>query len=180
MLKIGLTGNIASGKSEVEKILSEMGYSVYDLDIITHELYNEENIKKQIINEFNTLDRSEIAKIVFSNKNKLKHLETIIHPELKKFILNLKSDEIVFISGALIYEAGFDCLFDKIIFVDSSYETRFLRLKKRNNLSDEEAKIRMDIQNPDNKSKADFIIENNSTIDSLKKQVTETLEKITN
>ncbi len=180
MLKIGLTGNIASGKSEVEKILSEMGYSVYDLDIITHELYNEEKIKKQILNEFNTLDRSEIAKIVFSNKNKLMLLETIIHPELKKFILNLKSDEIIFISGALIYEAGFDCLFDKIIFVDSLYETRFLRLKNRNNLSYKEAKNRMEIQNPDNKSKADFIIENNSTIDSLKKQVTETLEKITN
>ena len=71
-------------------------------------------------------------------------------------------------------------MFDKIIFVDSSYEIRFLRLKNRNNLSDEEAKNRMVIQNPDNKYKADFIIENNSTIDNLKNQVTETLEKITN
>ena len=180
MLKIGLTGNIASGKSEVEKILSDMGYYVHDLDKITHKLYESSDINKKIMKEFNTTDRKKISQIVFSDKNKLKTLENIIHPELKKFILNLKSDEIVFVSGALIYEAGFDYLFDKIIFVDSSYETRFLRLKKRNNLSYEEAKIRMDIQNPDNKSKADFIIENNSTIDNLKKQVIETLEKITN
>ena len=179
MLKIGITGNIASGKSEVEKIISSFGFLVVDLDIVSHKLLeNDEEIKSAIFNEFQTLERKKIANIVFNNKEKLEKLNNIFHPILKKYILNLfnEASSTVFVSGALIYEAGFNNLFDKIIFVDSAYETRLERLIKRNNLTVEEAKIRLEKQNTKFKDKADFIVENDGDIGELKEKIQKILE----
>ncbi len=170
MLKLGLTGNIASGKSQVEKMLENKGYKVIDLDIVAHEfLENNEQIKTH----FKTLDRKIIANIVFSNANEKKYLESILHPLIYDFILEeFKKDyEKIVISGALLYEAGFDKLFDKIIFVDANYETRLKRLMARNNLDEKPAKQRLDAQNNNYKLKADYIIENNSTLEDLKKAI---------
>lgn len=179
MLKIGITGNIASGKSEVEKIISSLGFLVVDLDIVSHELLeNDEKLKSAIFKEFQTLERKKIANIVFNNKEKLEKLNNIFHPILKKYILNLfnEASSTVFISGALIYEAGFNNLFDKMIFVDSTYETRLERLIKRNNLTVEEAKIRLEKQNTKFKDKADFIVENDGDIEELKEKIQKILE----
>lgn len=173
MLKIGLTGNICAGKSEVEKIFSELGFLVIDLDKITHGFFeNNEKVKSKILEEFQTLDRKEIGAIVFSNPDKMKVLESIIHPELKKYVLEIfkKADKKVIISGALLYEAGFNELFDKIIYVDAPYNLRLERLIKRNNLDEVSAHKRLDCQK-DNKNRADFVIENTSTLDELKMKV---------
>ena len=67
-MKIGITGNIAAGKSEVETIIKDSGFIVYDLDKITHELYENESIKSQLVKVFNTSNRNEISKIVFNSK----------------------------------------------------------------------------------------------------------------
>lgn len=179
MLKIGITGNIASGKSEVEKIISSFGFFVVDLDIVSHELLeNDEELKSAIFKEFQTLERKKIANIVFNNKEKLEKLNNIFHPILKKYILNLFNEvsSTVFVSGALIYEAGFNNLFDKMIFVDSTYETRLKRLMKRNNLTVEEAKIRLEKQNTKFKDEADFIVENDGDIEELKEKIQKILE----
>ena len=63
MIKVGLSGKIASGKSEVEKILQNLGYLVFDLDKISHSLFDDEIIKTKILNTFKTLNRKEIGKI---------------------------------------------------------------------------------------------------------------------
>jgi len=179
MFKIGLSGNIASGKSEVEKLLQNKGFQVIDLDKISHKFLDEdEKIRHKIYIEFNTLDRKDLSKIVFSNSKKRKILENIVHPELKNFIISLNSKETVFISGALIYEAGFDNLFNKIIFVDAPYETRLQRLMKRNNIDEKTAQTIMNCQNDNNKTKADYIIQNNSTIEELNKNLDEVLNSI--
>ena len=180
MIKIALTGNIASGKSVVESIIAEFGYEVVDLDKVSHKLL-ETTCKEEVLKAFNTIERQELSKIVFNNKNELKKLENIIHPKLKEYVLNCfkenKEENAVFISGALIYEAGFSGLFDKIIFVDTNKDTRLIRLMKRNSISKQEALLRINAQNNDYKNKADFIIENNSDIASLKKEVFEVLKK---
>ena len=142
MIKIGLTGNIASGKSEVEKIFLKKGFIVVDLDKISHQLLeNNDEVKMSILNKFNTLNRIELAKIVFGDLNKKKILEDIIYPKLKEYIINLfkinNDKRVVVVSGALIYEAGFNELFDKIIFVDANKDLRLKRLMKRNNLDKE-------------------------------------------
>ncbi len=176
MVKIGLTGNIASGKSEVEKIFLKKGFIVVDLDKISHQLLeNNDEVRMSVLNEFNTLNRIELAKIVFSDLNKKKILEDIIYPKLKEYIINLfkinNDKRVVVVSGALIYEAGFDVLFDKIIFVDANKDLRLKRLMKRNNLDKETALKRIDCQNDDNKTKADIIIENNSDIKDLNTKI---------
>ena len=181
MKKIGLTGNIASGKSEIEKILRKKGFFVVDLEVVSHDLLeNSEIIKSKILKEFQTLNRSEIGKIVFSDNKKRKILDDIFHPELKKYLLDLfkKDYEIIFISGALLYEAGFDCLFDKIIFIDSPFEIRLKRLIKRNNLDENEALKRLNAQNVSFKPKANFIVENDSNIDELEKKINKILERL--
>ena len=148
MLKLGLTGNICAGKSEVEKILESKGYKVIDLDKVAHK-FLENN--KEIENHFKTLDRKKIAQIVVLDEFK-------------------KDYEKIVISGALLYEAEFDKLFDKIIYIDAPYEIRLKRLIKRNNLDEASALKRMNAQN-DNKNKADIIINNSGTIEDLKKAI---------
>lgn len=176
MIKIGLTGNIASGKSEVENLFLKKDFIVVDLDKISHQLLeNNDEVRMSVLNEFNTLNRIELAKIVFSDLNKKKNLEDIIYPKLKEYILDVfkinKDEKAVIISGALIYEAGFNELFDKIIFVDANKDLRLKRLMKRNNLDKETALKRINCQNDDNKTKADIIIENNSDIKDLNTKI---------
>ncbi|MBQ8476429.1 dephospho-CoA kinase [bacterium] len=170
MQKLGLTGNICAGKSEVENILEKKGYKVIDLDKIAHKfLENNSEIK----NHFHTLDRKIIGNIVFSNPDEKKYLESILHPLLYNFVLEefKKNYEKIVISGALLYEAGFDKLFDKIIFIDAPYDIRLKRLIKRNNLSEKEAKQRLDAQNNTHKTRADYVIENNSTLRELENAI---------
>lgn len=178
MLKIAITGNIASGKSTVEKIIENNGYKVYDTDKIAHKiLENSEEVKKV----FKTVDRKEIAKIVFSSPEKLKLLESIIHPKVKEEILKIFNSEekLVFISIPQLFESGFDTLFNKIIYVTADRALRLERLIKRNNLTIEEAEIRINAQVDTNKiEKSDYIIENNTDLADLQNKVKEVLELI--
>ena len=181
MLKVGLTGNIASGKSEVEKIISNLGYKVFDLDIISHEVLENE-CRKEILKEFQTLDRKKIGQIVFNDKRKKEILEKIIHPILKNKVLSIfennRNENMIFISGALIFEAGFDSLFDKIIFIEANKDLRLNRLTKRNNLNIQQALIRINSQNEKSKLKADYIVENNTTTEKLEINVKKTIEAL--
>lgn len=178
MLKIAITGNIASGKSTVEKIIENNGYKVYDTDKIAHKiLENSEEVKKA----FKTVDRKEIAKIVFSSPEKLKLLESIIHPKVKEEILKIFNSEekLVFISIPQLFESGFNTLFNKIIYVTADRALRLERLIKRNNLTIEEAEIRINAQVDTNKiEKSDYIIENNTDLADLQNKVKEVLELI--
>ena len=171
MLKIAITGNIASGKSTVEKLIEDNGYRVYDTDKIAHKiLENSAEVKKT----FGTIDRKEISKIVFANQKKLQLLESIIHPKVKEEILKIfnSNEDFIFISVPQLFETGFNKLFDKIIFVTADENIRKERLIKRNSLTPEEAQTRIDAQKDLNKKElSDFIIENNSNIEDLKKQL---------
>ena len=181
MLKVGISGKIAAGKSEVENILQTLGYNVFDLDKISHDLLeNNEKIKAHILDEFKTLNRKELGKIVFSDNIKKQKLENIIHPELKNIILDIfeknQEESAVFISGALLFKTGFDKLFDKTIFINSKDEIRLERLIKRNNLSKKEALDRLHLQ--DEGDRADFIIENNSDINELKTKIEKLIKEL--
>ena len=180
MIKVGISGKIASGKSEVEKIIFSLGYKVFDLDKISCEIFNQENIKKEIFNIFKTLDRKEIGQIVFEDNSKKEILEKIIHPEIKKEIFNIfekhKNEKMIFISGALLFKTGFYKFFDKTIFVDAKDEIRLERLMKRNNLSKENALSRLNSQ--DEGTLANYIIENNSDFKTLKSNVEKVLNSI--
>lgn len=181
MIKVGISGKIASGKSEAEKIIKEKGFLVFDLDILARNLFeNDKDIRLKILNEFKTLDKKEIAKIVFNNFQKKENLENIIHPKLKEIIFELfekyKNEKIIFISGALLFKSGFYKFFDKTIYVDANKELRIERLIKRNNITKKEALLKIDAQ--DDSNLADFIIENNKDFLNLKEKIEQTLNSI--
>ena len=178
MIKIAIVGNIASGKSTVEKILEQCGYKVFDTDKIAHKvLEGSDHIKKL----FGTHDRKEIAKIVFSDPKKLEQLETIIHPQVKNELLKIfnMNEEIIFVSVPQLFEAGMESLFDKIIYITADKEIRKSRLIKRNSFTPDEAEIRISAQNELNKKNlSDFIINNNGSFDELESQVKTILNQI--
>lgn len=179
MIKVGITGNIASGKSQVEKILTELGYSILDTDDSAH-FYLESS--RDVYDLFHTNERKEIAKIVFYDKEKLTSLEKIIHPLVKKDIVNFfelnKQEKIAFASVPQLFEAKMEDMFDKIILVTAPYDTRLQRLIERNNYEYEYAKLRLDSQLPQEEKvkKSDLIIVNDSDLKTLKQRTTECLK----
>lgn len=178
MLKVAIVGNIASGKSTVEKIIQSKGFKVFDTDKIAHEILAS---NKDIIKEFGTNNRQEIAKIVFSNLNKLKKLESIIHPLVKKELEKIftRDEKIIFVSVPQLFEAGFESLFDKIIYITADENIRRERLMKRNLLTLKEAQKRINAQQEnDKKERSDYFIKNNDSLEDLKKKVLNILKEI--
>lgn len=187
MLKVAIVGNIASGKTTVEKIIAGKGFKVYDSDKIAHELLAESEAVKQMFADDDILtngeiDRKKLGKIVFSDKKKLKLLELILHPKIVTELLKIFQREtgIVFVSVPQLFEANMEMLFDKKIFVTAKRETRLARLMERNNFSEEYALKRIDAQIPDEQKTnlCDYVIDNNSTMESLNNQIELVLSSI--
>ena len=197
MIKVGLTGNIASGKSTVEKIFREKwNIKVLDVDKIGHNLL--ENDKESILKikelfsnadiEDNNgkLSRDKIARIVFKDIEFKKKLESILHPKIKKILEKFfevhKKDEILIGSVPLLFEANMEDLFDKIILIISDDDIRKNRLMLRNGYTEEEAKLRIKAQMDQNLkiAKSDYIIVNNNKEDLYKncKNIYNLLNKI--
>lgn len=185
MLRIAITGNIASGKSQVEKIISGFGFSVYDSDKIAHEILN--NIKEFYGYDVFTdgkIDRKKLGNLVFSNPKIKKQLEDITHPQIKSKILDIlqehSNENIIFVSVPLLFEAKFDDIFDKVVLITVNSNTQLERLMHRNNLSKEDALARINSQlsQEEKIKKADYIIENNSTIEALENKINDLIKEL--
>lgn len=186
MRKVAITGNIASGKSEVEKILSSAGFKVLDTDEIAHNiLENDEEAKNEIISIFgkdildgnNNISRKKLAQIVFRDKGKRTRLEKIVHPKVFMNIGNFfnenKNEEMCFVSVPQLFETKTHIAFDKILLVTASEDIRLKRLMERNAMTEDDAKLRLKAQmkEKDKMKQSDFVIYNDKDIDYLKEQV---------
>ena len=183
---IGITGSIGVGKSEVFKYIQEkMGdlAEYIDADIITHNIYEKNEVKNFLYREFNTINRKEIGKIVFSNKESLEKLNEFMHKSIVEEInerIKKSNKKYVFADIPLLYELKLEYMFDKIVVVYASRDIQISRIMKRNNLSEDDAikriESQMDIEYK--REKADYVIENMETLEKLKFNIDKILEKI--
>ncbi len=183
MIKVAITGNIASGKSAVQKIIQEQGYKVLDSDLVGHELLDKIPEIKTLFNEDDILNsdgkinREQLGKIVFGNKDKKIELEQIIHPAIKDEIMKFfdlnKSETAVFVGIPLLFESNMRDIFDKAVLIYTDDVTRKKRLILRNNYTPEYADARMAAQMSQDEKKllCDYIIYNNGTLSDLETQV---------
>ena len=178
---IGITGSFGSGKSTVAKMLREKGAHVIDADTIAKRIFDKK--KKEIRKLFGTTNRKKIAEIAFSDKNKLKKLNSIIHPDIRKEINNIikrNRGKIIVIDAALLIESNILIKnLDAIIIVKCKKNEAIKRLLKKSFLKDD-IKKRFASQLPERKKikYADYVIDNSGSISQTKKQVDEIWKKI--
>lgn len=186
-LIIGVTGNIASGKSETARILQQKGCALVDADAVGHELYGYDRaLVQQLAAEFGqdvllsngTLNRKKLGSLVFGRPEALATLNRIVHPALINAIRErIRSSQRVMnrlvLDAALIIELGFAKEVDYLVFVSASVEVRLKRLMERSGLTEEEAMRRIESQMPEESKlpHADFVIKNETTREYLVDQV---------
>lgn len=190
MIKFALCGNIASGKSTVQKLLEEHGYKVLDTDKVAHELLTVNNselfleFKKFDVFENGEFSREKLGKLVFTNKEIKQKLENILHPQIrekiKEFFEQNQNEKYLFVGIPLLFEANMTDLFDKIIFIYADDDIRLKRLLLRNGYSVEYAKARLNSQmrQEEKTQKSDYVINNNGSIEELYKNLFKLLEQI--
>lgn len=190
---IGLTGSIATGKSQVSNYLRDKGIKVVDADLIARDLVDIPIVKDEIKKAFGeniyvneNLDRKKLAEIVFNNDKKRNILNDIMHPHIYKIILDeiKNSKEIVFVDIPLLFEnekvnEKFGLKFDEIWLVYVDREIQIKRLMDRDGISRDyaEKKINSQISVEEKRKKADVIIDNRFTVEETFMQVEENLKR---
>jgi len=189
---LGITGNIGCGKTTVARMFEELGAKVIEADKIGHLLLKRKQVKERVIQTFGEsivnkegkVSREKLRNIVFKDKEKLRQLNFILHPlmaeEIKKAI-SYSSDPLIILDAAVLFEAGWENLVDKVLVVTSSCETQLRRIKYSTNLSPEEIKGIMEAQLPQEEKikRADFTIENEGDLGKLRNEAKKLWERIT-
>lgn len=190
-MNIGITGSISCGKSTVSRYLLDKGYTIIDADKLGHNALTCEDVKRKLAENFgctilenNEISREKLGKLVFGNEENLKILNSIIHPKIKELIIKLqekhKNEKFVFLDIALLYEANFVDLVEKVIVIYVNENVQLDRLMSRNSLTKEVALRRVDSQMSakEKASLGDFVIDNSNTLESTYQQIEEILEKL--
>lgn len=183
--KIAVTGGIGSGKSALMQLLKERGYPVYSCDQIAHALMTEREYLCGLEERFpdcfegGILDRRKLAARVFASEEDLNTLNAYSHPQIMERLLSEMKEPVSFAEVPLLFEGGYEDLFDGVIAVRRGESARLAALCERG-LDREEALLRMSRQFPPERleEKACFPIENDGTIEDLSKKLSEALRKI--
>lgn len=187
-LVIGLTGNIATGKSTILKYLSEKCAAIIDADRLAHQVMEPGGTAYEavvrlfgrgILNEDSTIDRKKLGQIVFSNPLELGKLEKIVHPkvfELGRQEITEVESPVVILEAIKLLEAGLMVtLCDEVWVVTSSFANQFRRLLDSRAMNEERARQIINIQPPQaaKVNQADRVIDNNGSLDELYAQLDE-------
>ena len=173
MKRIGITGNIGSGKSLVCKIFNHLGINTFFSDEETKKLYLLPDIKEQILNYFNdevyfkdgSLNKKLLSYHLFRNHKALQFIEEILYPKLNATFdkwCERQTTNYVLFESAILFEKKFSDQFEKIIFVSASEDIRLQRTMLRDRCNEENVRARMRLQWDEDTKKAesDFIIFN--------------------
>lgn len=196
MLKVGLTGSIAVGKTYVCEVLREFGVFVLDADLTAREVVEPntagwrkiiESFGREVLQSNDTLDRAKLGAIIFADEAKRQLLNSIVHPLVieaqNEWLLKMEAENpqgVAVIDAALMIESGGHGRFEKIIVVWCEPEIQLERLMKRNNLSHEDALRRIKSQMPQDEKKtyADFLIDTSAGFERTRKQTIEIYEQL--
>jgi dephospho-CoA kinase len=172
-IKIALTGGIGTGKTYISKHFLDMGIPVFYADEEAKKLYASEKVLAFFKNNYGNcfftnekLDLSKLATFIFENPENKKQIEAFIHPLVMQQFENWVAQQepsIVMLESAIVFEAGFENFFDKIIVVDAPIDVRIKRIKERHaHLSEQEILQRMNLQIPQEEKckRGDFVIWN--------------------
>jgi dephospho-CoA kinase len=193
---IGIVGGVASGKSTVAAELKRLGCAVIDADAIAHALLEEPAVHAAVVKRFGLailgnageIDRRKLALTVFADAQELAALNGILHPRVLQRVEEAieryeRTDTVraVALDMPLLVEVGWADRCDRVIFVDSSFERRAERARRKGLLTEEEIKIRENSQiSLDSKAKlADNTIDNNSDFSTLVRQIQDIFSDIT-
>jgi dephospho-CoA kinase len=190
MLLVGLTGNIASGKSTVAHLLSERGATIIDADILARRVVEvdtpayREIVKRwgaEILAPDGTLDRAALRRRVFKDPVQLEELNRLTHPEVTRLRDRLvadarrRGDRMVICDIPLLFERHLAEEFERIVLVDAPRPLRLERLVRERGLGETEAMDMIAAQMPAElkRARADFIIDNEGTLAALERRVDE-------
>jgi len=192
---IGIAGGIGAGKSTVAAILAELGAAVVDADRLNHEELDAPEVLStlqkwwgdRVATPDGRADRGAIRRIVRDNPRELRRLESLVHPRIarrsEELIAAYRNDPTVRAivwDAPLLFEAGLADRCDCVVFVDADPEIRLKRLTKKRDWTPEDLRRLEDSQKPLDfkKNRADYIIDNNSDRDAIRRQVVSILSKI--
>ena len=195
MKLVGLTGGIASGKSTVAEILKQQGAAIINADVLAREVVEpDRQAWTEIVNTFGiavlqpdrTLDRQKLRAIIFDDAAARKKIESIIHPQVRALAEQRIREHaaagyaVIVYEVPLLFEGNLQEWLRPVILVACDVDTQRNRLQSRDNLSATQAQKHIDAQMSLEAKRrlADYVIENNGSLEDLKRQVQAVLEKI--
>jgi dephospho-CoA kinase len=182
---IGLTGNIATGKSEVGRILSQLGAEVIDADRVAHKVMEPqgpaygpvvEAFGAGILDEDGSIDRAKLGRMVFRDPAALRRLEAAVHPATIAEVgrcIGQASEPVVVVEAIKLIEAGMHRLYNELWVITAPRSLQVKRLMENRNLSEEEATLRVDAQPPQEEKAAlaDRVLVNDGDLSELEDRV---------
>ena len=195
MIVIGLTGGIASGKSAVSQMLSELGAVVIDADKVGHEAFRpHSDAWREVVSAFGSgilgqneeIDRGKLADIVFNDPKALEQLNSIMHPPMYQIVkqrieaLRRQRVGVVVLEAALLIEANWTDLVDQVWVTVAPEADVIDRLRRQKGFTEEQARARINSQMSiaERSRCADVVIENDSDLDTLRARVEGLWQKI--
>ncbi len=184
---VAVTGGMGCGQTTVCKFMEEMGAKAIQADLVAKkEIEMNNEIRQELEKTFGNrifyrdgkLNRKLLANIAFADEAKTERLNRIVHPQMVSSIVSLVEEiresqkySIILVDAVLIYELSLEHMFDAVVVVASKMNHRLERIRKRDNLSDKEIIDRINKQIPidDKMQWADYLIENNDDLETLKK-----------
>jgi dephospho-CoA kinase len=191
LLKVALTGGIATGKSTIGEMFQRHGAHVIQADRIAHELMSPgqpvydkvvEHFGREILNHDGTINRPRLASVAFPDR--IQDLNRLVHPAVLDYqdrwmdkIGEKDPNAVTIVEAALIFEAGGDKRFDKIIVVRTPFETKVARFAQRMKLTHAQARMEVmrrmaaQLSEEEKARRADYVIDNNGVLDHAQEQV---------
>ncbi len=196
MIVLGLTGGIGSGKSAAASAFEKLGVPVIDADVVARDVVEpgssalaeiEQHFGAHVITDSGILDRARLRKIVFENASEKKWLEALLHPLIRDNILNTlalwreQNRPLAILCSPLMFETGQDQLVDQVIVVDVSEETQIQRASQRDGSDEATIAAIIDSQMPrqERLAKADFILNNEGSLNQLNERVNALYRQLT-